>query len=353
MPVALRTKNLKEGKKSYYLDIYHNGERNYEFLKMYISPKDSKEDKKEKKLLAERIRAKREIEISSEEYDFIPSHKKKIDFILYFQKFIEDYNGAGIRKFISSLNKFTAYLNKEKLPFNKLNKKICQEYCDFLKSSESGLSGETPSDYFKRFQRVINKAITDGIINANPAKGISIKKDSNVKKEVLTSEELQKLANTECGNSEVKKAFLFACFTGLGEAEIRKLTWSRISDDTLKTNREKNGKPVFVPLSPVALKLIGEKGKPNEPIFNVLPTGTAINKCIKTWVKRAEIEKKITFYCGRHTFAIQLIKGKTDLNTVKNLMGHSDIATTVKYLNYIKDLEEEAIGNLPELKLNI
>ena len=36
MSVKLRQKNLAGGKKSLYLDIYHNKQRHYEFLKLYL-----------------------------------------------------------------------------------------------------------------------------------------------------------------------------------------------------------------------------------------------------------------------------------------------------------------------------
>ena len=95
MPVKLRSKTLSGGKKSYYLDIYHNGERHYEFLKIYLEKGDK--DLKEKKMLAERIRAKRELEIQSEDFDFVPKHRKNIDFISFYQNFIDNYHNKDKR----------------------------------------------------------------------------------------------------------------------------------------------------------------------------------------------------------------------------------------------------------------
>ena len=37
-PIRLRMKELSNGSKSLYLDVYRNGKRSYEYLKMYIIP---------------------------------------------------------------------------------------------------------------------------------------------------------------------------------------------------------------------------------------------------------------------------------------------------------------------------
>ncbi len=86
MRVTVRTKKLKNGGSSIYLDIYHVGKRKYEFLNLYLS-KDKIQNKETKKL-AEQIRAKRELELASNEFGFSTSFKKKTNFIQYFEKWI-------------------------------------------------------------------------------------------------------------------------------------------------------------------------------------------------------------------------------------------------------------------------
>lgn len=44
-PIRLRTKKLSNGNESLYLDIYTDGKRDYEFLKLYIIQERTKEDK--------------------------------------------------------------------------------------------------------------------------------------------------------------------------------------------------------------------------------------------------------------------------------------------------------------------
>lgn len=353
MSVKLRLRTLKNGDKSAMLDIYHNGERNYEFLKIYIRKKDSSDTKKEKKLLAENIRNKRELELSSNDYDFIPSFKKKVDFISYFQHYLENYTKKDIRKVRYALEKFKVFIKVRKISFQKITPTLCEEFKDFLISPDSGLSGETPYDYWKRFKGVIKQAKTEGILIKNPCEDITFKGyqkfNTQLRKQVLTADELQLLAKEDCGNKEVKRAFIFACFTGLGIAEIRKLKWSKIVNGKIKIYREKNGQQIINDLPEAAINVLGEPLTPEENIF-ALPSDVAISKNLKRWIAKTGIEKNISFYCGRHTFACLLLMNGANLKTVADCLGHSSTRHTLKYLNYVDDLKTDAIKNLPSLQ---
>lgn len=351
MSVKLRTREQAKKRTRFYLDIYINGSRSYETLDISYLPNDK--DKKEKKELAEITRDKRALEISSQEYGVIPKHKKKVDFIEYFQRYIDNCTKADKRIFRYSLEKFKTFYTSSKLPSNKLNHNLIKGYKDYLESSQSGLTGETPYDYFQRFKRVLKQAYKDGLVSIKlieEASELSIKRRNNqLKKEILTSNELTELKNTYCGNEEVKKAFLFACFTGLGEAEIRKLTWSRIlPENKIKLFREKSGEQVINNLHNSALGLLGDRGGAEKPVFN-LPSNVAVSKNLKNWIKKAEIEKSISFYCARHSFACMLLINGANLKTVADCLGHSDTKHTLKYLNYVNELKDEAINNLPPL----
>jgi len=68
-------------------------------------------------------------------------------------------------------------------------------------------------------------------------------------------------------------------------------------------------------------------------------------------MKQAGIHKNISFYCGRHTFATQLLLNGANLKTVADCLGHTSTTHTVKYLNYVDALKTEAIGALPGIEL--
>ena len=121
-------------------------------------------------------------------------------------------------------------------------------------------------------------------------------------------------------------------------------------NDKLIIYREKTGEQVIVNLSQTALKLLGKRGNSKEYIFH-LPSTTAIAKNLKNWMKKTKIDKHISFYCGRHSFACMLLMKGANLKTVADLLGHTTTQHTLKYLNYVDPLKDEAINKLPNLDI--
>jgi site-specific recombinase XerD len=354
MSVKLRERKLKGGAKGYHLAIYHNGKYHYEFLNIHGAKQDTKEMREQKAELAALIRSQREIELISKGEDYTPKHKKNTDFLAFYEDYLQKYSKGDMRMIKGSLAWFKKYLSngekehKEiKIKCSDITTNRCEDFRAYLLDS-SGLTGETPHNYFARFKKVVKKAYKEGLLKDDPLSKLeSVKKESNtVRKQILTEEELRLLAAASCGNDEVRRAFLFACNTGLGLAEIKELTWLNIRDGRLITKRQKTNKEVNILLSSDALKLLGKRGRPGEEIFKIHISDTSVNKDLQKWAERAAIDKKITFYCGRHTFAVRLLKNKANLKTVADAMGHANHNHTVKYLNYVDDLKDEATGGL-------
>ena len=232
MGVKLRVKKYTSGTQTYYLDINTNNQRTFEFLDIKVDKNTSSDDKKQKRQLAENTAAKRQLEIEHNQHGFIPKHRKKVIFNDYYQAFLDSYKKNDTRIYKYAFVKFCEHTENKRIAASHINERLIEGYRDYLESKESGLHGETPHDYFSRFRRVLKRAYNDGLIAADTflkISNISIKKnDTFLKKQILTIEELRILKGTKCGNEEVKRAFLFACFTGLGEAEIRKITWRKI-----------------------------------------------------------------------------------------------------------------------------
>lgn len=72
-PIKLRSRLTKNGSKSLYLDIYIDGKRSYEYLKLYLIPERTKQDKeknRETMRLAEAIRGKRMVDLQNGRFGF-------------------------------------------------------------------------------------------------------------------------------------------------------------------------------------------------------------------------------------------------------------------------------------------
>ena len=75
-------------------------------------------------------------------------------------------------------------------------------------------------------------------------------------------------------------------------------------------------------------------------------THRAVDCMIKKYSKMALLRKRITPHTLRHTFATSLLDAGVDLKTVQELMGHSHIRTTERYLHSSDDKKFEAINKL-------
>jgi len=356
MSVKLREKKLSKGGVSFYLDIYHNGKRNYETLGIKIDPKDPTSKRREKREIANLARNNREIELVSSGYNYIPKHLKKIKFFDYAEAYLDNYKKADKAMIDATIKKFKAYMKNDSVRLSNINKKDLVGYAEYLKE-KAGLNGETPHNYFARLKKIFKDAHEHELITKNPCDGVKFSRKGvtdTIKKDVLTENELKILYKTKCKFPELKTAFLFACNTGLGLAEIHELKWSNLRNGILKTKRQKTGAPINFKLKESALKLLGEPKSDNEYVFRLLNakgeklTNNGAKHRLKVWLRDTEIDKHITFYCGRHTFATQLLIHGAGLKTVMDLLGQTDQRSVLKYVNYIGELKEKAIESLPD-----
>lgn len=365
--VILREKELSKGNISLYLDIYRDGIRTYEFLKLYINSKArtpiEREANRETLILAEKIRTQRESELNHLTFGQVAPTVKKINFLDYYQAYVDSYTKADIRMIKASFERFKDFLN-ESYPQFKTNIKPDQITKDmiikFVEYLESKSTGEGALTFYKRFKKVIKYAVEHNIITKNPCTGVVCKVDENaLTKDILSVNEMQKLIETRYPeqNPETRRAFIFTLYTGIRFCDIIELKYSNVdySNKILRFNQAKTkGKSstswVNIPLNDALISLIGKKPKTDQNIFN-LPSQSMCLRSLKHWVKKAGIDKHITWHGGRHSFAVNILNNGANIKTVASLLGHSGLKHTEKYTRAVDSLKEQAINSLPTFEI--
>ncbi len=344
MSVKLRSKKLSDGTESLYLDMYVKGNRSYEFLDIKLKKNDSQ--RKQKKQLAEAKRSKRELEIISNYHDIPRNFNGDDDFLEYFDKNAKDgFSISVYRNFKSFVKNKT--INGE-LPFKIVSEKLIEDYKEYL---EKTFKNSTAWVYLLKLKVILNKAIKEKLIVRSPAKYTKIKLE-DIEKVFLTEDEIKLLVEKDFENIEVKKAFLFACFTGLRISDVKKIKWEQVKENKLYFRQTKTRGIEYLPLNETALKYLYlniDKNKIEEDklIFK-LGNKAQINKDLREWSEKAGIKKHLVFHSARHTFATLSLSSGIDLYTVSKMMGHKSIKMTEIYAKVINKTVEEAITKLPK-----
>jgi integrase len=342
MGVVLRKRMLGNGQTSLFLDICENGERRYEFLKLYLSPKDRTLNSETLKL-AQSIRAKKELEIRSSEHNIVPSFRKQSNFVEYFRTL-----SSGRHK---SWKATAVYLEKfagERLAINTIDERWLDEFKEFLQQE---VSQNTACTYFNKINAALNIAVRDRLLLSNPGTRVNKIKSQPSARTFLIKKELQSLSDSACRDNEVKRAFLFACYTGLRLSDIKNLEWSQISDGRMVFKQKKTGDTEYFPLSTMAQSLLGTAGPKQDKVFTLPKSEQSIWSYIQTWAAMAGIEKHVSFHVARHTFATLAMEATGDIYLVSTLLGHKDIKPTQIYAKIIDENKRKAVNKLPAIEL--
>ncbi|MGF1779041.1 tyrosine-type recombinase/integrase [Vibrio nomapromontoriensis] len=150
----------------------------------------------------------------------------------------------------------------------------------------------------------------------------------------------------------VEPIVLTAMHTGLRRGELLSLTW----DDVFFPNRylvvkasdAKSKKSRVVPLNATVLEILKEWKQQNPFCHYVFVSGvdkplTDIKKPWLRLVEQAEIDN-FNFHDLRHHFASKLVMAGVDLNTVRELLGHSDLKMTLRYAHLAPEHKAAAVS---------
>ena len=176
--------------------------------------------------------------------------------------------------------------------------------------------------------------------------------------EILSEQELLRLFDAT-DNFKHRMILMVTYAAGLRVSETAKLKLSHIDSDRLqiRVDQSKGRKDRYTLLSaPLLPELrryyrhyrpqiyLFEGKKPGAP----LATET-IQKVFKGAKESAAITKKATVHTLRHCFATHLMENGVDLLTIKKLMGHRSIQTTLRYVHVRHEHVRAVVSPLDKL----
>lgn len=366
-PVRIRFKELTNGNKSIYLDIYRNGKRTYEFLKLYIVPEldpASKALNEHNMALANKVKADRIIELTNNENGVsnasLRSKMKLTELLGLYSRWLSDNGKQPTVRNVKSLTNAIIKYRGDGVTLKMVDKDYCMGLMNFMRNDYRGRNGKpvcntTASGWTTVLCVALNWAVRNDYLSENPFDKISptdrIPK-SESRRQFLQIDEVKRLIATECPTRQsVKQAFLFSCFCGLRISDIYSLTWGDIHKDgnqwRVSIVMKKTDDPIYLPLSERAMKWLPERGdaKDADKVFD-LPTLTRVCLILNAWAKAAGITKHITMHVARHTFATMMLTLDVDLYTTSKLLGHKSIATTQIYAKIIDQKKDDAVNRV-------
>ena len=341
---------IREKRGKLYLDIYTNGRRCWESLHLTLTG-DSVQNRDTMRL-AEICRSKRELQVVSGEWGILdPGSDKKTLYL-----FANEMADSG--KYAVRINSVLQYLKKyqggKTVQISRIDKKWLENFQEFLLKH---LSANTARNYILGIFQILNKAVQENIILRNPGREVEIIKREESERVFLNIEEMQKLADNEAKTElekDVKKAFIFACYTGLRVSDLITITWGNIERNPpqIVKNQKKTGVRVYIPLHKTARTLIEDNILHEQadlifPWLNIIKNNR--NLYLSKWADRANIGKTIGWHTARHTFAVKSLESGADIYTVSKLLGHTDITATQVYAKATDKMKREAVNALPEI----
>lgn len=287
--------------------------------------------------------------------------KKKVkpengSFYDYYLEFVEEKKRAGKDADTIRIYNNTYTMLKEfapKLKICDVNLKFIEKFDAFLRDVKGNQSGGRENKH-KNIRAVILDMIRHDINIKNPYPKFKIPK-AKIRETYLELNELvvlkKLLPQFEAFSPRrmSMQMFLLACYTGLRISDILDLKWSHIDWENQRINKEqvKTKDSVTIVIEPWARAILLEfsNSKKNigtdKPVFENPVTSNTVNLHLKEFAKMAGIHKTISCHVARHTFGTLQILAGTDVLTVKTLLGHSKINSTMVYFNDSKKLVDD------------
>ena len=257
----------------------------------------------------------------------------------------------------STFNNYSRHVGAISLYFGKIPSQLdpeqVQDYLFYLQKKS-----KTPSQtYFKHCVYGLRFLLKSEGLPYEYLRLPSIKHEKTLAV-VLSKEEVwAMLQNAKLLKHRILIGLLYGCGLRCMEARSVRLQDLDFDRKQLKVVQGKGKKDRYVPLSVHlirGLKTYIEAERPKDYLFNGQPIERAggdfdsrysqrgVQWAVKQVAKAAGVKKEVHVHTLRHTYATHLLEDGMDIMTLKDLLGHQNIETTMEYLQ-IAQLESQRI----------
>ncbi|MDR1582252.1 MAG: site-specific integrase [Prevotellaceae bacterium] len=231
--------------------------------------------------------------------------------------------------------------NVSDLAFGQLSEQFIRDFQDFV-LMDKGLSNDTLRHYLAILKRVCRIAYKEGHSDKYYFAYYKLPKQKESTPKALSREDFEKIRDLDIPERRrshviTRDMFLFSCYAGTAYIDVVSITKDNLGTDDngalwLKYKRGKNGQLARIKLLPEAIALIEKyRDDDRDTLFPMIHNGT-IKRNMQGIRVLAGIKGNLSYHMSRHSFASLItLEGGVPIETVSNMLGHSDIKTTQIY----------------------
>jgi integrase/recombinase XerD len=280
-----------------------------------------------------------------------------LDLISAYENYLTKVKQASVNtvsSYMRDIRQFAVYLEGYgKIELTEVQQFHIQNYLTHM--IDDGRSGATQSRNVASLKNFYSYLVSVGFMDKSPVFDIQVEKREKKLPQILTGREIELLlSQPACVDAKGfrDKAMLETMYaTGVRVSELLSLDVEDVNleQGIIKCNSEKKSR--VIPLYPAALRSLSVYlreyrvslvSDPGERALFVNVGGFRMSrqgfwKILKSYQSSARIEKEITPHTLRHSFAVHLLENGADLDSLQELMGHSDISSTQLYTHMINN----------------
>lgn len=270
----------------------------------------------------------------------------------------KELSANTLESYKRDIKQFEAYLTEHSLSLEKVTKTIIITYLIALQ--KMGKATSTISRNLASIRCFYQFMLNSRYIDTDPSANLESPKVEKKLPSVLTKKEVELLLEqpvpTDAKGARDKAMLELLYATGIRVSELISLDIRDIDlDSGLIICRNGDSKSRSIPFGNVAMKYLKiylndfrKKLCPSEDntllflnFHGQKMSRQGFWKIIKYYTAKAKINKTITPYTLRHSFAVHLIENGADLQAIQEMLGHSDISTTQVYSKLNKNKIKE------------